>query len=127
LLNPQIIAIVDDDASVLAALVGLIRSLGYVGCPFSSAQEFLNSEVVRECACVISDIQMPGMSGIELQKALQDQGVGVPVIFVTAFPDERVQARAIDNGALCVLHKPFTEDALISCLQRALRSPEDAE
>jgi len=121
LLNPQTIAIVDDDASVLAALVGLIRSFGYISQPFSSAQEFLNSDTIGECACLISDIQMPLMNGIELQQALQARGIGIPIIFVTAFPDERVQAKAVDTGAACVLHKPFTEDALVACLERALQ------
>jgi len=123
LLNPKVIAIVDDDASVLAALVGLIRSLGFITHSFPSARELLTSGVVRECACLISDIQMPEMSGIELQNALHAEGIAIPIVFVTAFPDERVQAKAIEAGAACVLQKPFAEESLVDCLQKVLKSP----
>jgi FixJ family two-component response regulator len=115
------IAIVDDDRSVREAAKTLIRSLGYATAAFASAEEFLESGRLRDTACLITDVQMPGMSGVDLQDHLTANGHGTPVIFVTAYPDERVHARALEAGAFGFLSKPFTEESLIECLDRALQ------
>jgi FixJ family two-component response regulator len=114
------ISIIDDDASVREATKGFMRSLGYATTTFASAEEFLQSGRVYDTSCLISDIKMPGMSGIELQSRLTAEGHCVPIIFVTAFPEESVRKRAMEGGALCFLSKPFSEERLIGCLDKAL-------
>src|SRR4051812_2425779 len=101
------ISIVDDDESVRETTKGLIRSLGYVAATFASAEDFLGSGRVQETACLISDVQMPGMSGIDLQSRLIADGHRLPVIFITAFPETRARAQALLRGALGFLSKPF--------------------
>jgi FixJ family two-component response regulator len=120
LLKVPLIAIVDDDASVRATADSLVRSLGYLVDTFASAEEFLRSTRLDEFSCVIADVQMPGMSGVELQAHLVTQGNHLPFIFITAFPDERTRARALSAGAICYLTKPFDGDRLIECLRTAL-------
>lgn len=115
-----VISIIDDDLSVRDATNGLVRSLGYVARSFASAEEFLRSDWTNDCSCVITDVQMPGMSGIELQSVLVAGGRHVPMIFMTAFPDEDIRARALEAGAICFLIKPFDGASLVSCLERAL-------
>ncbi|HWE19865.1 MAG TPA: response regulator [Hyphomicrobiaceae bacterium] len=114
------ISIVDDDESVREATKGLVRSLGYAAATFSSAEEFLTSDRVHATSCLIADVQMPGLSGIDLQHRLAAEGLRLPVIFVTAFPDERTRRRAIDAGAVDYLSKPFSDEQLVSCLNTAL-------
>ena len=114
------ISIVDDDESVREAMKGLIRSLGYTAVTFSSAQEFLGSELMDDTACLIVDVQMPGMSGIELQSRLISQGVHLPIIFITSFPDPKARADALAAGALGYLSKPFCDEKLITHLDQAL-------
>jgi FixJ family two-component response regulator len=114
------ISIVDDDKSVRDATRTLIRSLGHSASTFSSAEEFLESGRLCDTSCLIVDVQMPGMSGIELQDHLIARGDCPPVIFVTAFPDGGVQERALGAGAIGFLTKPFSEECLIACLDRAL-------
>lgn len=114
------ISIIDDDASVRVATNRLVRSLGYVAYTFASPDEFLRSPQVDTTSCVIADIQMPGMSGVELQDLLRAQGRRLPVIFITAFPDENVRARALDAGAVCFLTKPFDGATLVKYLDAAL-------
>jgi FixJ family two-component response regulator len=119
------IAVIDDDVSVRGATRNLIRTLGYTVHAFASAGEFLRSIHLREVSCIITDIQMPAMTGVELQALLQTEGHRVPFIFITAFPQEAVRARALSRGAVCVLTKPFDSRALIKCLDHALgRSAE---
>jgi FixJ family two-component response regulator len=120
---PQVpvISIVDDDASVRVATNRLVRSLGYVAHTFASADEFLRSPQANESSCVIADVQMPGMSGVELQRRLVSQGHGLPIIFMTAFPDERIKARVLEAGAVCFLTKPFDGSTLIKYLDAALK------
>jgi FixJ family two-component response regulator len=123
------ISIVDDDKSVREAAKTLIVSLGYTTATFASAEEFLESGRLPDTACLITDVQMPGMSGVELQSHLTASGHGMPVIFVTGYPEESVRERALDAGAFGFLSKPFSEDSLIACLDRALehyrsRTPE---
>ena len=116
-----LVAIIDDDASVRATTDSLVRSLGYIVNTFASAEEFLRSNRLDDLSCVIADVQMPGMSGVELQAHLLAQGSHVPFIFFTAFPDERVRAQALRAGAICYLTKPFDADSLIQGLQAALK------
>jgi FixJ family two-component response regulator len=114
------ISIVEDDASVREATRGLIRSLGYDAATFASAEEYLRSERVSDTSCLITDVQMSGMSGVDLQERLIADGHRTPIIFMTAYPEERVRTRALDAGAVGFLSKPFNDDSLIACLERAL-------
>ena len=116
-----LVAIVDDDASVRATTDSLVRSLGYIVHTFASAEEFLRSNRFDDFSCVIADVQMPGISGVELQAHLLTQGYRVPFIFFTAFPDERIRAQALTAGAICYLTKPFDGDSLGQGLQAALK------
>jgi FixJ family two-component response regulator len=117
-----LVAIVDDDASVRATTDSLLRSLGYTVHTFASAEEFLQSDRLNDLSCVITDVQMPGMSGVELQDHLRTQGYRVPFIFFTAFPDEKIRAQALASGAICYLTKPFDGDSLIQCLHAGLKT-----
>ncbi|MHB8268460.1 response regulator transcription factor [Bradyrhizobium sp.] len=115
-----LICIVDDDGSVREATTALIRSLGYRAAAFESAEDFLSSDLPSDTSCLILDVQMPGMSGIELQRRLVAQGRAIPTVFVTAFPEERVQEFALNAGAIGFLSKPFYSESLIKCLDKAL-------
>jgi FixJ family two-component response regulator len=118
-----LISIVDDDESIRESTKGFVRSLGYQAATFASAEEFLRSDSVSSTSCLITDVQMPGLSGIELQRGLIAQGVQMPTIFITAFPEEEARARAMKAGALGYLSKPFSEDSLLRCLSTALGNP----
>lgn len=119
--SPAVISIIDDDGSVRTATYNLVRSLGYVVHAFASAGEFLRSPHVNDTSCVIADVRMPAMSGLELQAHLLAEGYQVPFIFITAFSAENVRAQALKAGASCLLTKPFTGEALSGCLDAALR------
>ena len=121
-----VVSIIDDDASVRMATNRLVRSLGYVAHAFSSADEFLRSSHVNDTSCVIADVQMPGMSGVELQSLLLAQGRRMPIIFITAFPEESTRARALEAGAICFLTKPFDGPTLIKYLAAAIESTNGA-
>jgi FixJ family two-component response regulator len=116
----QVISVIDDDASVRTATDNLLRSLGYAVRTFVSAEEFLGSARLNDTSCVIADVQMPGMSGVDLQARLLTRGYRVPFIFMTAFPEETIRARALKAGAICFLTKPFDRLTLIRCLDTAL-------
>jgi len=116
-----LISIIDDDASVRIATNRLVRSLGYAAHTFASADGFLQSPHVNDTACVIADVQMPGMSGIELQSFLIAHGRSVPMIFITAFPEESIRSRALKAGAVCFLSKPFDGTILIELIDIALK------
>jgi FixJ family two-component response regulator len=116
-----VISIVDDDESVREATTGLVRSFGYVAAPFASAEEFLHSDRVRDTSCLISDLQMSGLSGVELQDRLNAAGHRVPIIFITAFPEERIHSRILKAGTCGFLTKPFSVDSLFACLDMALK------
>jgi FixJ family two-component response regulator len=120
----SLIAIIDDDASFRRATVNLVRSLGHPAEPFASAEAFLHSERISEACCVISDVQMPGMTGIELHKQLLAKGHRLPVIYVTAFPDIRGGGKELPVGTVGFLEKPFSHEQLIECLNRALGEGE---
>src|SRR5262249_6265452 len=116
-----LISIVDDDALAREGISVLVESLGYKTATFESAEHFLQSSMVGETACLITDLQMPGLSGLELQEALQSQGNHTPVIVITAYPNDKHRARALDNGAVGFLSKPFNEQTLIECLTVAIK------
>jgi FixJ family two-component response regulator len=120
LAKAPMISIVDDDSSVREATKGLVRSLGYGAAAFASAEDFLQSDHVNDTACLITDVQMPGLSGVELQSRLIAQGNCTPIIFITAFPEERIRTRALEAGAVGFLSKPFDEDRLIEYIHAAL-------
>jgi len=117
-----LISIVDDDALVGDGIAALVESLGYNAVTFTSAEHFLRSDVIAETTCLITDMQMPGLSGLELQEALRSQGYQTPVIVITAYPDEKHRTRAFANGAVGFLSKPFDEKSLIECLATVIKS-----
>jgi FixJ family two-component response regulator len=116
----SVIAVVDDDASVRTATDNLLSSHGYVVDTFASAEEFLQSARPNDSSCVIADVQMSAMSGLDLLDHMRAQGYAVPFIFITAFPEASVRARAMKAGAIGFLAKPFTGSALLDCVKTAL-------
>jgi FixJ family two-component response regulator len=118
-----LISIVDDDNVVRRALESLVMSLGFRACAFPSAEAFLQSAQLAETSCLISDVQMPGISGVQLQNRLADLGLSIPTIFITAYPDDSVRTRVLGSGAVCFLLKPFDPQSLIECLDDALDRP----
>jgi FixJ family two-component response regulator len=115
------IAVVDDDEAVRRATGRLLKSLGYRVATFAGAEAFLNSGELHETSCLIADVHMPKMSGIELQVHLKADGHRFPVIVITAFPDDSVRDCAMQHGAFCFLRKPFSQESLTECLDRALK------
>jgi FixJ family two-component response regulator len=115
------ISIIDDDRIVREALGDVVQSLGYEVATFDSAEEFLDSGRVAETSCLITDLQLPGLDGLELQTKLLADGYSLPVIFITAFPQEKFRRRAMNAGAVCFLSKPFEEHIFLDCLDKALK------
>ena len=115
-----LISIVDDDALARDGIRELVDSLGYNTATFMSAEHFLEDGMIAETTCLITDLQMPGLSGLELQQALRSQGYHTPVILITAYPNEKHRIRALGNGAVGFLSKPFDERSLIECLTVAI-------
>jgi FixJ family two-component response regulator len=118
--DEPLIAIVDDDESVRVAMGGMVESFGYAPVTFESANDFLKSDKLPDASCLILDVQMPGMSGLELHSQLMASGRRIPTIFVTAFPDKRVRDRAMRAGGVCFLSKPFGRNDLLGCIEAAL-------
>ena len=116
----HLISVVDDDESVREALCGLLRSVGFAVKAFASAEEFLTSDQLRSADCLVLDVRMPGMGGIELQRQLVAGHYEIPVILITAHEDEGMRARALSGGVGAVLIKPFSEEALLNAIQSAL-------
>jgi FixJ family two-component response regulator len=116
------ISIIDDDESIRIATESLVRSLGFVACVFESAQDFLQSPQLDNTACLITDVQMPGLNGLDLQDMLLAGGHRMPIIFMTAFPEDRLRQRALSAGAVGFLAKPFDAEGMIECLDRALKA-----
>ena len=114
------ISIIDDDRSVREAVKSLIRSIGYDAVTFASAEEYLGSQSVRDSECVITDLQMPGMTGIDLQDKLIADGYCKPIILMSALSADEAGARAIETAAFGFLRKPFSDQRLIECLDGAL-------
>jgi FixJ family two-component response regulator len=117
-----VVAVIDDDDSFRVALVDSLSSLGYGARGFASAEDFIAAAGENSCDCVITDIHMPGMSGLDLKRLLSDQGSKAPVIMITARADQALESRVTASGAICLLRKPFESAALIDCLKRALSS-----
>lgn len=121
----QVIAVVDDDPSVRSATIDLLDSAG-LGCrAFESAETYLASGWVERTSCLILDVCMPGLTGIELQHRLVQSGHSIPVIFITAFPKERARAEAGGVGAICCLLKPYNEHELLHCIRSALAARQE--
>ena len=115
-----LISIIDDDESMREAIKGLVKSMGYTVETVASAQEFLSSRRVRRTSCLITDMQMPGMTGFELYQHLSTSGKPIPTILITAYPDNGVRERALAAGVVGYLSKPFAEDDLLVCIRSAL-------
>ena len=116
----KVVAIVDDDESVRAALLGLMKEVGLPAKAFASAEEFLDSGEQAQIACLITDIRMPGMSGLELQAKLNAENCRIPTIFITAHGDARMRMQALRSGAVEFLAKPFNDDTLLESVRAAL-------
>ena len=116
----KLVAIVDDDDLIRGALQGMLKSVGLPSQAFASAEEFLASGQQHETACLIADLRMPGMSGLELQAELNDQQRRIPTIFITAHGDEKMRMRALNAGAVEFLAKPFDDEALLESVRAAL-------
>ena len=114
------ISIVDDDASVRLATLDLLSAVGLPCEAFASGEDYLRSGRAPQTTCLILDITMPGMTGLELQRRLAQSGYGIPIIFITAFPENRTRTQAVQAGAICFLTKPYSDDELLACLERAL-------
>jgi FixJ family two-component response regulator len=118
-MNP-LISIVDDDESVRTALKSLIDSVGFRAEVFGSGEEFLKSPYVFKTDCLIADVRMPGMSGLELQARLHAAGSAVPIVFISAHADKEARARGLRDGAIAFLQKPFSEDSLLGAISESL-------
>jgi FixJ family two-component response regulator len=120
--QPKSVAIVDDDESLRGAIQDLLEAIGVSAKAFASAEDFLNSGQQRHTTCLITDIRMPGMSGLELQTKLNADGCRIPTIFITAHGDEKMRLQALRAGAVEFLSKPFNDEALIESVRAALES-----
>ena len=117
---PPLISIVDDDASLRSSLDNLLRSAGYRAQTFPSAESFLRTSPGLDTACLILDVRMPGMGGLELQQRLEASPARLPIVFVTSYVDDDVRARALDAGAVAFLYKPFREEELLDAVDSVL-------
>ena len=117
-----LISIVDDDESMREAIQSLLRSVGFRAKTFASGEQFLQSDQIENTACLILDVRMPGMSGLELQRRLMATQCRIPIVFVTAHGEEEARARALQEGAVDFLLKPFSEEALLNAIQAALHA-----
>ncbi len=118
---PPLISIIDDDESVRDSIQNLVRSAGMRAESFASAEDFLDARHLDDTDCIVLDIRMPGMNGLQLQQRLTDEGYSIPIIFVTAHPDEDVRRQALEAGASAYLRKPFETDALLQSMQSILK------
>lgn len=125
--KPTLISVVEDDEPFRESMKKLMRALGYTVEAFPSAADFLASPLLTATACLVSDIQMPGMTGVELHRHLIEAGYAIPTILVTAYPDEVVRRRALKDGVVCYLPKPVDDDHLERCLRSALESRKPNE
>ena len=122
-----LVSVVEDDQFFRESMKRLMRSLGYSVEAFPSAADFLASPRLVETACLIADVHMPAMTGLELYRHLIDAGYAIPTILVTAYPDEGVRARALNDGVVCYLRKPVDEEDLVRCLRATLQFGEPSE
>jgi FixJ family two-component response regulator len=122
-----LISIVDDDDSLRNSLNNLMRSVGFGVQGFSSAEAFLKSNQLHDTACLILDVRMPGMSGLDLQRQLMAADCQIPIVFITSHGDDDARSRALAAGAVEFLYKPFREEALLNAIHTALESKEDGK
>ena len=115
-----LLSVVDDDESVRESLPDLLREFGFAARAFSSAREFLSSDYVDETRCLILDVAMPGMSGLDLQQELKHRGKEIPIIFITGQKDEDIRKQAFTQGAVNFLYKPFSDNVLLDAVNAAL-------
>ena len=115
-----LIVCVDDDQAICEAMLALLKALGFAAEAFLSAEALLHSGALDDIACLITDVQLGGMSGLQLQTRLIELGYRIPIIMITAFPDERIRNQALSAGAICFLSKPFLKADLLSCIHSAL-------
>ena len=127
MLNRALISIVDDDQPFRESMRKLVTLLGYTVEAFPSAADFLASPLLPATGCLITDVQMPGMSGVELHRHLVDTGHVIPTILVTAYPDNITRNRALKDGVVCYLSKPVDDEHLERCLRSALESGKTHE
>jgi FixJ family two-component response regulator len=127
MLKESLVSVVEDDQFFRESMRRLMGALGYSVEAFSSAADFLASSRLSETACLIADVQMPAMTGLELYRHLIDAGYAIPTILVTAYPNDPDRTRALDDGVICYLRKPVNEKHLIQCLRAALLSAEQPE
>jgi FixJ family two-component response regulator len=120
--KPKVVAIVDDDELIRRSLYGLMKAAGFTAVTFASAEEFLTSGEQEHTGCLIADIRMPGMSGLELQSRLNQEHRRIPIIFITAQGDEKMRMQALRAGAVEFLTKPFDDEALLDSVRVALES-----
>src|SRR6266536_1990884 len=118
--TPQTIVIIDDDDSVRRARRRLLRSVGMDVEAFATAEDFLQANAPLVAACLVLDVHLPGLSGLELQQQLKTAGRSIPIVFITAYEDEQTCALALREGAIAFLQKPFEEQGLLDALARAL-------
>jgi FixJ family two-component response regulator len=119
-----LISIVDDDETVRATTTDLISSMGFLVKAFACADDFLNSDDLCRTSCLIADMRMPGMTGLDLHNRLVESGTAIPTILITGFPDDRDRARARQSGVRCYLAKPFEDKELLKCIRAAVGSAE---
>ena len=115
-----LVSIIDDDEAFREAIAALMKSLGFAVEAFSSAIDFLACPNARDTSCLIADVHMPQMTGVELHRRLMELGYAIPTILITAYPDDSVQAQALADGVICYLSKPCEEEALLGCICLAL-------
>ena len=115
-----VVSVIDDDVSVREGTVDLLNSMGFIAKPFQRVDDFLKSNCHPRTSCLIADVRMPGMSGLELHNRLVGSGNLIPTILITAFPHDRDRERALQAGVRCYLTKPFNEDDLLACIRSAL-------
>jgi len=125
--NHSVICVVDDDVSVRESLEGLMRSVGFAVNTFASAEEFLDSDRLRNTECLILDVRLAGMNGLELQRQLATSHSEIPIIFITSYEDDEVRARALNAGAVDYLLKPFNDEDLLNAIDAALKPSVDGK
>jgi len=127
MMKKVLVSVVDDDRFFRESMSRLMRSMGYTVDIFSSAADFLASPRLAETACLIADVHMPAMTGLELYRRLIETGQAIPTIIVTAFPNDVDRARALNDGVVCYLRKPVDEEHLTRCVREALKSAPPLE
>jgi FixJ family two-component response regulator len=120
----QMIVIVDDDELAREGTIDLVKSMGFIAKAFARAEDFLKSDYLHSSSCLIADVRMPGITGLELHNSLVESGNRTPTILITSFPNDRDRARARQAGAICYLAKPFNDEELLACVRSALEPRE---